>query len=62
MRNNRDCSLLYGITIQGKKIVLIPEEDELENLGRFLQTANNYDFIKLTPAHFAYLYQIPGSY
>ena len=42
---------LYTALLVGQKIILFPEENELETLKDVLNSSNNYSAIKLTPAH-----------
>ena len=42
---------LYTALLVGQKIVLFPEENELETLKDVLNSHKNYSAIKLTPAH-----------
>ncbi|MEM9276299.1 MAG: amino acid adenylation domain-containing protein, partial [Cyanobacteria bacterium P01_F01_bin.143] len=42
---------LYTALLVGQKIILFPEENELETLKDVLNSPNNYSAIKLTPAH-----------
>ena len=42
---------LYTPLLVGQKVILFPEENELETLKNVLNSNNNYSAIKLTPAH-----------
>ena len=42
---------LFSPLLKGKKIVLLPEEEELEALSSLLQKNNNYSLVKITPTH-----------
>ncbi len=42
---------LYTALLVGQKIILFPEENELETLKNVLNFNHNYSAIKLTPAH-----------
>ena len=42
---------LYTALLVGQKIILFPEENELETLKNVLNSNHNYSAVKLTPAH-----------
>jgi amino acid adenylation domain-containing protein len=52
---------LYSPLLVGKKVVLLPEKDEIEALSSTLSFNNNFSLVKLTPAHLELLSQLLSS-
>ena len=42
---------LFSPLLTGKKVILLPETDEIEALSQFLCSQSNLSLVKLTPAH-----------
>ncbi|WP_346294195.1 amino acid adenylation domain-containing protein [Sphaerothrix gracilis] len=49
---------LFAPLLVGQKVVLLPEENEIEALGEALRSHRNFSLIKITPAHLELLNQL----
>jgi amino acid adenylation domain-containing protein len=52
---------LYPPLLVGKKVVLLPEDSEIEALHGILSSNNNFSLVKLTPVHLELLNQLLAS-
>ncbi|MGI8505171.1 MAG: amino acid adenylation domain-containing protein, partial [Hassallia sp.] len=49
---------LFSPLLVGKKVVLLPKEEEIESLKNALCSQNNFSLVKITPAHLDILSQL----
>ncbi|MBP5972964.1 amino acid adenylation domain-containing protein [Brasilonema sp. CT11] len=49
---------LFSPLLVGQKIVLLPEENEIESLSTVLRSTSNFSLVKITPAHLQILNQL----
>jgi len=49
---------LYAILLVGQRVVLLPEQEEIEALSTALSAPNHFSLVKLTPAHLGLLSQM----
>ncbi|BAY23194.1 amino acid adenylation [Calothrix sp. NIES-2100] len=49
---------LFSPLLVGKRVVLLPEKEEIEALSALLQSDQNYSLVKITPAHLEMLNQM----
>jgi non-ribosomal peptide synthetase component F len=53
---------LFSPLLVGQKVVLLPEEQEIESLSAVLRSKSNFSLVKITPAHLEMLSQLLPSY